>query len=128
MWTIIKTVKKGDYLYAVVPSHPKATRNKYVLEHRVVMENYLGRLLEKHEIVHHINGNKHDNRISNLELLSSSEHTRRHASKGRTMKTVCCGYCGKEFTREARLFFGKFTPMCSRKCNGLNNKKNLKYT
>jgi hypothetical protein len=58
MWNIVRRVKKGDYIYAVVPDHPNRTKNNYVLEHRVVMENELGRLLLPNEIVHHKDGNK----------------------------------------------------------------------
>ena len=39
MWNIRKLIKKGIYDYALVPEHPKATANGYVLYHRVVMEN-----------------------------------------------------------------------------------------
>lgn len=52
---------------------------KRVLEHRYIMECYLNRHLKKNEHIHHINGNKHDNRIENLMIVSPSQHTKLHA-------------------------------------------------
>ena len=80
-WKGGKTVRKG-YVETRCESHPRAKRaGHYVPEQVLVMEKHLGRYLRDNEVVHHINGNKLDNRIKNLKLMNlsgSGSHTGLH--------------------------------------------------
>jgi hypothetical protein len=67
------------YVIEYAPDHPDAASRKgYVLQHRLVMERVLGRRLLPSEVVHHINGNKTDNRPDNLELMKRGRHISMH--------------------------------------------------
>jgi hypothetical protein len=66
-------VMKNGYKAMVVEG-----RKIYV--HRYVVEQSIGRKLEKNEHVHHLNHDKLDNRIENLKILSPQEHSRYHAT------------------------------------------------
>lgn len=59
------------YVKIYAPNHPSKENGKYILEHRLVMEEHLGRFLENEETVHHKNGIRDDNRLENLELWAS---------------------------------------------------------
>ncbi len=123
MWKIRKIVSKSDYNYAVVPEHPFATKNGYVLEHRIVMENHLDRLLNPNELVHHKDEHGKHNDIENLEVKVRGEHARFHGfKKGRLWMSLKCPQCKRIFEREKRQTFlskkGVYT-CCSRKCHGV---------
>ena len=83
-WKGGRHVSPEGYVKVLAPSHPKASgHGGYVLEHRLVMEQSLGRLLEDHETVHHINGARADNRPENLQLRSG-----RHGKGARAEKAL----------------------------------------
>lgn len=68
--------------YRMLSTKDHPSKQKYVMEHRLVMEKHLGRYLKPNEVIHHINEIKTDNRIENLKLCSSqAEHRRLHATK-----------------------------------------------
>ncbi len=79
------------YVEVWKPGHPMAQKSGYVLEHRLVMAEQLGRLLTSREVVHHRNDVKTDNRPANLELMGKAEHDRHPKPRRRPIK---CPHCG----------------------------------
>lgn len=67
---------KMGYVRVFEPEHPKAMKGGWVFEHRLLIEQQLGRRLARDEHVHHMNGVKDDNRLENLVVMSHSEHSR----------------------------------------------------
>lgn len=60
------------YYYIYKPEHPNSTKDGYVAEHRLVMEESVGRFLKKEEVVHHVNRDPLDNSPENLMVCSST--------------------------------------------------------
>ncbi len=66
------------YILAYAPKHPHAHKDGYIMLHTVIMERHIGRYLEKNEVVHHINHDRKDNRLENLQLMDKHEHCVMH--------------------------------------------------
>lgn len=73
-WQGGRRITKDGYIMIYQPDHPNAS-HRYILEHRIVLERKLGRLLERNEIGHHLNGIRDDNRPENLVALIPKEHS-----------------------------------------------------
>jgi hypothetical protein len=76
-------ITHDDPMWSMCPS--KGNSTGYILEHRLVIARFLGRPLTDKETVHHINGDRTDNRIENLQLRNG-----RHGPGA----SFCCADCG----------------------------------
>ena len=75
-WKGGRIIYKG-YVYIRQPTHIHA-KNGYVLEHRLLIEKEINRLLTSTELIHHINKIGTDNRLENLKLVTAREHILEH--------------------------------------------------
>lgn len=91
-WKGGRYLDKDGYVLIQKPDHPNHDYHGYVLEHRLIMEEYIGRFLRKDEDIHHINKNRQDNRIENLRLMTHGEHMILEHTVD--MSERSCYYCG----------------------------------
>lgn len=87
-WPAIKKlpISKDGYVRVVAPDYPGSYATGVVPEHRLVVANHLGRVIGNKEHIHHRNGDKSDNRIENLQVVSIKEHIDLHKGKRKREK------------------------------------------
>lgn len=76
--------------------------------------------INKDDNIDHINGNKMDDRIENLQVISG-KYNRQKDHKKKEMLMLICPVCGKEFLYEKRNLSSHPNPCCSRKCGGIKS-------
>lgn len=69
-----KTTRHG-YRQILCPDHPRSDSNGYVMEHILIWEKETGVPVPVNCCIHHLNGNKSDNRIQNLCMMQHAAHT-----------------------------------------------------
>lgn len=84
-WNDSKIMSPNGYpMIRVGRTHPLADPNGYVMEHILVVASALGREAISGKVIHHVDGDRTNNRIENLMLLTIAEHNKIHnAERGR---------------------------------------------
>lgn len=77
-FTGLKMSKVAGRHAVYVPHHPSANSSGYVPRYRFIMEMHVKRILNSNEEVHHKNEDKLDDRLDNLEILTTREHIMQH--------------------------------------------------
>ena len=114
-------MRNGEYILVKAPDwfKGKRYRNRYCYEHHLVWEKETGLSVPNGCIIHHKDGDKHNNNFDNLQLMTNQNHAAFHSKKGRAFYKLKCPYCGKIFEREKRICgYGRRLVFCSRHCVG----------
>lgn len=116
----------NGYKLVYKPNHPSAMTSDnwlgFVYEHIYVMEKHIRRTLDDDEVVHHKDRVRDNNCLSNLMLMTRSEHSNLHSREDRGFsgtENITCNVCSKEivsYTSRPSLY-------CSYVCNGIANRR-----
>lgn len=77
-WRGGQIVDRDGYIRTYAPGHPWPRRGGYIMEHVRVVELAIGRRIEAGEVVHHIDGDRRNNAIENLQVMTAGDHSRHH--------------------------------------------------
>jgi len=103
------------YLIFYDPKHPLAYNSGWLYLHRHLASKKLGRWLLSADVVHHINEDRTDNRLENLEVITVAEHVRVHRTGCKEFSyRVFCEICGKPTNNKK---------YCSVNCSNLGSRK-----
>lgn len=127
-WKGGKFLTKSGYIAVYKPDHPDAWKSGYILEHRLKVESKIGRRLKPFpiETVNHIDGNKTNNDLNNLEILSNNNHVsltfRKYDGAAKT-----CIICHSLFYKHKRMSIRQWelAKYCSLSCSAKGNKSQL---
>mgnify|MGYP002073147721 CR=1 FL=1 len=108
-----------------MPEHDLANGAGKIYMHRYIAAMKIGRALLPNEHAHHKDGNKENNSLDNIEVLSAKDHAKLHMAEIHPSIFVKCARCGTEFTcnntRMGRSLSGDL--YCKVACRGLANRK-----
>lgn len=113
----IVTNKENRRMVVLFNSHTNRTTISYA---RYLLGVREGRELSKNEQADHINGDKTNDSLDNLQILSPLENHHKTFKRGETMYDHVCPVCSKPFQLSARQNH-KTNPTCSRKCGGIKS-------
>lgn len=105
-WNILSIKNsKGDYLSVVLKRNNKDKHSLSIRVHRLVYLSFVGQIPKgKKYHIHHIDGNKQNNNVNNLELVKSSEHHKIHIAENPLMLSGLVRYNKYEKTKAIMQF------------------------
>ena len=114
-------MRRNGRVYILRPDHPNAQKAGYILRSRLVMSEAIGRALTPVEFVHHLNGDRTDDRLKNLCIMDPKRHNHLHNTHEKSARKYCV-VCGKMFVprRPSEVARRK---CCSKKCAGIRAAK-----